>query len=310
MKIVQMIVALLLLNFVSQAHSGLFWNKNYTKTHHPIVLVHGLLGFESILGMDYFYRVPEALEKDGAVVYVVTVAGANSTAVRGEQLLEQLENLAAVHGHSKFNLIGHSHGVPTSRYVAGVRPDLVASVTGIGGTNKGSKVADIIVKITPEDSLAENIVAAFGNTLAGLITLIDGGDYDQDFIASLRDLTTEASRKFNESFPDGIPLTDCGEGEAVVNGIHYYSWSGSQPVTNILDPSDLLMAITSVAFFGEANDGMVGTCSTHLGHVIRDNYYMNHLDETNLIFGLHGLFSTDPLTVFRQQANRLKRQGL
>ncbi|HLV17489.1 MAG TPA: lipase, partial [Pseudomonas sp.] len=44
--------------------------------------------------------------------------------------------------------------------------------------------------------------------------------------------------------------------------------------------------------------------------VIRDNYRMNHMDQINQVFGLTSLFETDPLTVFRQHANRLKGDGL
>ena len=38
----------------------------YTQTKYPIVLVHGLFGFDSILGIDYWYRIPENLRADGA----------------------------------------------------------------------------------------------------------------------------------------------------------------------------------------------------------------------------------------------------
>lgn len=40
--------------------------------------------------------------------------------------------------------------------------------------------------------------------------------------------------------------------------------------------------------------------------VIRDDYRMNHLDEVNQVLGLHDIWSTDPVTLYRQQANRLK----
>ena len=41
----------------------------YTKTRYPIVLVHGLLGFDSLLGVyDYFYGIPQALRSGGATV--------------------------------------------------------------------------------------------------------------------------------------------------------------------------------------------------------------------------------------------------
>lgn len=62
-----------------------------------------------------------------------------------------------------------------------------------------------------------------------------------------------------------MPLRKCGEGAYKVNGVNYYSWSGTSPLTNPLDPSDGMMGVASLTFIGgEANDGMVGRCSSHL----------------------------------------------
>jgi len=44
--------------------------------------------------------------------------------------------------------------------------------------------------------------------------------------------------------------------------------------------------------------------------VIRDDYGWNHLDEVNQLLGLRGVFSSDPVAVYRDQANRLKGMGL
>ena len=105
-------------------------DRGYTETEHPIVLVHGLSGFDNLFGIvDYFNGVPGALAEDGADVYVPQVSAANATAVRGEQLLAQVQEIVATTDADKVNLIGHSHGGPTVRYVAGVAPDLVASAT-------------------------------------------------------------------------------------------------------------------------------------------------------------------------------------
>ena len=62
--------------------------------------------------------------------------------------------------------------------------------------------------------------------------------------------------------------------------------------------------------YPEANDGLVGRCSSHLGTVVRDNYFQNHLDEVNQILGLVSIFETSPPTLFRDHANRLKNAGL
>lgn len=282
----------------------------YTATRYPIILVHGLFGFDKLAGVDYFYGIPQALTRDGATVYVAQVSATNSTELRGEQLLKQVETVLAATGAEKVNLIGHSHGGPTVRYVASVRPDLVASVTSIGGVNKGSAVADLLRQTIPEGSPAEDLAVKLADGLVTLINLLSGGSgLEQDALASLEALTTEGSLAFNQLYPEGIPDTACGEGKYIENGVRYYSWTGASTFTNVLDPADGAMAILGLAFDGPS-DGLVGTCSAHLGKVIRDDYRMNHLDEINGLLGIHDLFETDPATLYRQHANRLKLQGL
>ena len=72
----------------------------------------------------------------------------------------------------------------------------------------------------------------------------------------------------------------------------------------------MLMILVFAGKSDNQNDGLVGRCSSHFGQVIRDNYYMDHLDEINQLLGLVSLFETNPKAVFRQHANRLKNAGL
>ena len=51
-------------------HAFWFGSSGYTQTKYPVVLAHGMLGFDSILGVDYWYGIPAALRRDGASVYV------------------------------------------------------------------------------------------------------------------------------------------------------------------------------------------------------------------------------------------------
>lgn len=283
----------------------------YTQTRYPIVLAHGMLGFDSILGVDYWYGIPSALRRDGASVYVTEVSQLNTSEARGEELLEQVEEIVAISGKPKVNLIGHSHGGPTIRYVAGVRPNLIASATSVGGPHKGSATADFLRQIPP-GSAGEAVLAGIVNGLGSLINFLSGSrsTQPQNALGSLESLNSQGAARFNAKFPQGIPTTACGEGAYQVNGVRYYSWSGTSPMTNLLDVSDGLLAATALTFKGEATDGLVGRCSSHLGKVVRDNYRMNHLDEVNQTFGLVSLFETDPVTVYRQHANRLKNDGL
>lgn len=282
----------------------------YTQTKHPIVLVHGLLGFDELGGIyDYFYGLTGELRSGGAKVYVPNVSSSNYSEVRGEQLISYLLNLKAVYGHQKFNLIGHSHGGPTARYVAAVRPDLVASVTTIGSPHTGSKVADGLGTIAPPGSTLESILAGFVNALSVFIEFLSGDDDPQDAIGALKSLNTAGATAFNNRFPQGRPTSSCGQGAATVNGIAYYSMGGTSVLTNILDASDAMLGASSLFFGFEQNDGLVGKCSSHWGTVLRDDYGWNHLDEVNQVFGLRGLFASSPASVYRAQANRLKASG-
>jgi triacylglycerol lipase len=286
------------------------FNCSYTKTKYPIVLAHGLGGFDELFGVyDYWFGIPNALRDGGAKVFVTTVSQLNSTEARGEQLIDQIEQIVAITGKPKVNLIGHSHGGLDVRYVAAVRPDLVASVTSVGSPHKGADLADFLRDNVESGSFTESVLSFFAESLGVVLGLLTGHQNPQDAVAALDSLTSDGLATFNASYPQGVPTTACGSGAASVGGIRYYSWSGTGILTNALDVSDAAMGLTSL-FYGEANDGLVGRCSSHLGTVIRDNYFHNHLDEVNQILGLVSIFESNPTSVFRSHANRLKNAGL
>jgi triacylglycerol lipase len=283
---------------------------DYTHTQYPIVLCHGMAGFDSLFGVvDYFYGIESALESGGATVYVTHVPSFNSTEARGEALLAEIEDLAARTGAKKFNLIGHSHGGLDVRYVAAMRPDLVASVTTVGSPHKGADLATWLRAHVSNGSFTEGVLSFFADSLGTVLGLLSGHTSPQDAIAGLDALTADGAAAYNAKFPAGLPATACGSGPASANGIQFYSWSGHSQVTNILDASDAPLKVSSLVYSG-SNDGLVGTCSSHFGTVIRDDYTMNHLDEVNQVLGLTALFSTSPVSVFRSHANRLKNAGL
>jgi len=108
--VMRYLAALLLL--MSSLVPSLSWAGDAARTRYPLVLVHGFTGFERILGVEYFFRIPEALRREGATVYIARVNPAQTTEYRGEELLQQLQQWAARDGVRKFHLMGHSHGGP------------------------------------------------------------------------------------------------------------------------------------------------------------------------------------------------------
>jgi triacylglycerol lipase len=270
------------------------------RTQHPIVLVHGLMGFDSILGVDYWHQIPSALRKAGATVLVAQVSAVNDNDVRGEQLLQQLHTWQATKGYRKFNLIGHSQGGPTARYAAGVAPQLVASVTTVGSPHR-------IDTSLPADGIQALLVSqpqAFA-TLGKLIGWLSGAPkLPQDPAALLA--WAQNTEAFNTRFPAGAPTSPCGQGpERAINGIYFYSIAGNQAKTNAWDPSDAVLQSASVP-----SDGLVTVCAAHWGKVLRDDYPWNHLDQVNQVMGLIGKGAPDPVAFYVQQANRLKNKGL
>lgn len=281
---------------------------NFTRTKYPIVLVHGFSGFSSIGGLiGYFHTVPFNLRRSGATVYTPSVSAFNSSEVRGEQLANFLTSLP----ESKFNLIGHSQGSPTSRVAASLVPNRVASVTSVNGVNRGSKVADVLLGVVPA-GVGQNLVAGILNSAGSLINFFSGSNNSQNALASAESLTTASTLRLNQALGNkGISNSCRSLSENVnINGrnIKMFSWSGNRPLTNIFDITDGFLGATSLAFGSERNDGLVSVCSARLGRVISTTFQMNHVDAINHLFGVRGF--TNPVTLYRTHANRLRNKNL
>ena len=321
MKYGLFIAGLMSLSAIGQAQAGNATQVNskvsssYAKTQYPVVFSHGMSGFITVgtedFGLDYFYQILPDLARNGANVWATRVSPFNSSEIRGEQLLQQVKEITAITGAKKVNLIGHSHGGPTIRYVAGVAPKLVASLTGVGAPNAGSPVADLILKA--EGTGIESPLVGLINFVSKAVTWAQGLDpksFPHDALAGGKSLTLAGSAKFNSQFPLGMPSKTCAEGKAFENGIYNYSFTGIGGVTNILDLDSALKVTSLLIDGGKENDGLVSRCSAKFGKTIRDNYNWNHLDEVNQVLGLKALFAPDPVDVYRQHVNRLKLQGL
>lgn len=87
-----------------------YQRSTYAQTKYPIVLAHGLFGFGSAAGIDYFYQIPPDLARNGADIWTSQMSAMNSSELRGEQRLQQVQTIIAYTGKDKVNLIGHSHG--------------------------------------------------------------------------------------------------------------------------------------------------------------------------------------------------------
>lgn len=286
-------------------------------TQHPIVLVHGLFGFESIGSLDLFYGVRQALRSAGAQVFIPHLSATHCNEVRGQQLLAQVDRVLAGTGTTKVNLIGHSQGALAARYAAAVAPDRIASVTSVSGPNHGSEVADCLRQALTPGHLPEHVAEAVATLFVEFLSFISGTPkIPHNAIAALDALTTDGVAAFNAKYPQGLPSTWGGNGPESVNGVRYFSWSGTlgnllDEGRNALDPLHQFCRSFSAFFTREVeqNDGMVGRYSSHLGTVLRSDYPLDHLDTLNQTAGLVRQ-GVDPVELYLAHAEHLKHIGL
>ncbi len=59
------------------------------------------------LGVDYWYQILPDLARNGANAWATRVSPFNTSEVRGEQLLQQVDEILAITGAPKVNLLGH-----------------------------------------------------------------------------------------------------------------------------------------------------------------------------------------------------------
>ncbi|WP_369988322.1 esterase/lipase family protein [Pseudomonas xanthosomatis] len=290
-------------------------------TRYPLVLVPGMFGFVRLVLYPYWFGIVPALRRGGAQVFPVQVSPLHSSEVRGEQLLAIIEDICRRTGAAKVNLIGHSQGALSARYAAAKRPDRVASVTSVAGPNHGSELADHLERTAPGDSPQGRMLKAILHGLTVLMGWLETGWRRErlpvDVHASHQSLTTWGVDKFNQAYPQGLPEVWGGEGPGEVNGVRYYSWSGTlQPGLtdqgrNRFDGSNRFCRLFARSFVREKGqcDGMVGRFSSHLGQVIGDDYPLDHLDIVNQSLGAVGK-GAEPVRLFTEHAARLRAAGL
>ncbi|MGB8922757.1 MAG: triacylglycerol lipase [Pseudomonas sp.] len=283
-------------------------------TRYPILLVHGLFGFDRIGRFELFHDVKQALREAGGQVFVPQLSATHDNEVRGQQLMLQIERVLQGTGAGKVNLIGHSQGALACRYAAALMPKNVASVTSVSGPNHGSELADALRRALIPGRLPEQVAEQIATRIADFLSLLSGQPaLPRNAVAALNALTTAGVGEFNSKYPQGLPAIWGGHGAERVNDVRYYSWSGTlqDDWLQTLDPVHAVCRAMSEHFVVDAgqNDGFVGRYSSHLGTVIRSDYPFDHLASLRRPDGPRkpGL---DPVELYVEHAIRLKAAQL
>ncbi|MEZ6187995.1 MAG: hypothetical protein R3F62_23675 [Planctomycetota bacterium] len=211
-------------------------------TRHPIVLIHGAAGFDSLGPIDYFNDVAQSLRGMGAEVLVPSTSPIHRTAHRAALLKDQI--LAAYPDPAvKLNLIAHSQGGLDARFMIthlGMA-DRVASLSTVGTPHRGALHADLLLAGTPgvAERLAGQLLGLFG--------------WDPGLV---EDVSVRHMALFNALTPDDPRIL-------------YQSWGGQATLTGFGSPGRLTFVFypTYVVLRATqgANDGMVPLSSTRWG---------------------------------------------
>ena len=165
------------------------------KTKYPILMVHGVF-FRDSHFLNYWGRIPGALEENGADIHYGNHPSAASVADCGEFLTERIREICRRTGAEKVNIIAHSKGGLDCRYAiafCGAAP-YVASLTTVNTPHRGCKFADYLLEKLPS-SLQHKVSDTYDRTLRKF------GEKDADFMAAVRDLTSSRCTQRDASMP-------------------------------------------------------------------------------------------------------------
>jgi triacylglycerol lipase len=211
-------------------------------TRYPLVLVHGMFGFEAVrVGgqqHQYFRGIRARLENLGNRVHVVRLPVAAGIRTRAAELAKQVHSLDV----GRVNLVAHSMGGIDARYAIsklGLKGS-VASLTTIGTPHWGTPVAH-------GSALLFDQRLPLGRLLASLGADLDG----------LRELTPARMFEFNRDVPD-------------VHDVLYASYVGIADARKLRISAPLWPSLLLLSAGVGPSDGLVPAVSQRWGVVLAE----------------------------------------
>ena len=171
------------------------------KTRYPLLLVHGVF-FRDYRYVNYWGRIPAALERNGATIFYGSHQSAAAVADSARELTDRIKAIAGETGCEKVNIIAHSKGGLDCRYAisfCGAAP-YVASLTTINSPHEGCGFADYLLTAIPEKA-QRKIETTYNAAMRRL------GDPNPDFMAAVRDLTASRCAQRNRGL-EASPNTE------------------------------------------------------------------------------------------------------
>ncbi|PGG98488.1 hypothetical protein AJ79_08860 [Helicocarpus griseus UAMH5409] len=221
----------------------------YLKPKYPIVLAHGLLGFDELKlggnllpGIQYWRGIKDAFALQGMDVITAPVPPSGSIEQRAEELMKGIES--RIQGE-EVNIIARTRGLDSRYMISRLRPTKfrVLSLTTIATPHRGSAFADYVF-----GQIGETRVAHIYDALARL--KIESGAF--------RQLTQKyMQEEFNPNTPDIDDVRYFSYGASLTPSM----WSVFRQSHRIIDqeegPNDGIVSVRSSKWGGE--EGYKGT---------------------------------------------------
>jgi triacylglycerol lipase len=245
---------------------------------YPIVLLHGMAGFDQLqnlpLGVTYFEGVVEDLRQHGEPEVFVTLAPPYDTSeVRAVAIAAQIDAILASTHRAKVNLVGHSQGGLDARILAGSNGlaygDRIASVTTIATPHRGTRLTDAALGL-----LAGAPKADVDALTDALLKLLQKTFYEVQTDPNLREQLVTLSQKqqltvFNPKYVDDPRVTYASYAGRTNLQSGLFDCSAKFPNEPLrLDPANPAFLPTASLLAGplnHSNDGLVTVESAKWG---------------------------------------------
>lgn len=273
-----------------------------TGAPYPIILAHGMAGFERIGPLNYFFNIAADLRARGEIVVESQVPPFDSSANRAAYLAHFVDDTLISTGACKVNIIAHSQGGLDARYLVSSLHygNRVGGVVTVSTPHRGSVVADVALGLVP--GISYDIINAVLQALWG-VTSAPG---DASIQASLRQFVRENMIKnFNPANPNDpnvkyYSVAGRSAGRIASDECAGSLWDNSLRI-DLLQP---LMAVAAPIFSLTSpnplspivNDGLVTVESARWGKFL-GCVPADHLDEV----GQLGHLFPDPISGFNHK---------
>ena len=158
---------------------------------YPVLLVHGAGFRDTVLGINYWGRIPRTIEKIGIKVFYGGTDSWGTIENNAQMVKKNIEKIIKETGTGKFNVIAHSRGGLEVRYLISSLKlhDRVASLTTISTPHHGVKAMNIALRLP---KWLYQAAAFFVNTVSAIM-----GDVNPDFYTGSRQLSEKICSRFN-----------------------------------------------------------------------------------------------------------------